>query len=470
MLDQLEMLRGATEDVLIEIYVYSEEDDDSPDLVAQTSFRFVVTDYLHTPPFMPHEDFPAPWIWYHEKLSYLIAGQPGVLYVSLRGLEEGVQYAVVARLFGFETQELIMLHQVLLDDVQVRSERLEDVGAEVARNWTHRRAGDLSVQKALNQERLAREKAHAGDGVTCVRLVLPPLPAAGHYGLQIVLIDMWRSYFYKFAGENTKVREEESTLAIQHRTVLVKEGGPTENEGAPQNVDLAGTQNQGNANDGVPEAPTVAAPHAAPSPAGSEPSVNHDDTAAAPGEQAAASSQRQGREVDQDARLYRESEPDSEVEREDFAQGDHVLVVLVLSARQNFERRQAIRESWARGSMNVRFIVAAEGCAVPVDLRTERWVCEADNERQVHEDVWAEHNRMMELESQALLREWESYDDVVIVPGVEVYRNLPQVRHKRLVCAVSHGPVPCAASVLRCIYNVGAQKRTLFPFLFGARV
>jgi hypothetical protein len=219
------MLRGATEDVLIEICLYSEEDHDSPDLVAQTTCRFVVTDYLHTAPWMPHNDFPAPRISYHKKLSYLVAGHPGVLYASLRGVEEGVQYAVVAMLVAFGTQELVVEHKVLLDDVQVSSEELGDVGDEVARNWTLRRVGDLSVQKVLNQERMAREKTHAGDGVTCVRLVLPSLPAAGHHVLQLVLLDMWRSNFHKFKGEDTKIPAEESILAIKNGHVLVSDEG-----------------------------------------------------------------------------------------------------------------------------------------------------------------------------------------------------------------------------------------------------
>ena len=110
---------------------------------------------------------------------------------------------------------------------------------------------------------------------------------------------------------------------------------------------------------------------------------------------------------------------------EDVVDEDDVLAIVVLSARQNFERREAIRQSWAKGFGNVYFIVSAEACHVPFMYRANTLECNADHDRLILEDDLSAHKRAMESESEMLMREWQTHDDVVIVNGVEVYRNLP---------------------------------------------
>ena len=112
-------------------------------------------------------------------------------------------------------------------------------------------------------------------------------------------------------------------------------------------------------------------------------------------------------------------------EVEDLYLEEKVLLILVLSARQHFQRRNAIRQSWATGFSHLYFIVSAEACHIPPKYRANAISCEADGARQIPEDEFAEYNRTIMLESELLLREGQDHNDMVIVKGVDVYQNLP---------------------------------------------
>ena len=91
---------------------------------------------------------------------------------------------------------------------------------------------------------------------------------------------------------------------------------------------------------------------------------------------------------------------------------------------QHFERRRAIRASWALGFSNVFFFVAAEACGVPEALRASPGRCErsADTEATAEEGgMLLAHGRAVEVEDERLAREWREHQDLVLVPGVEVH-------------------------------------------------
>lgn len=56
---------------------------------------------------------------------------------------------------------------------------------------------------------------------------------------------------------------------------------------------------------------------------------------------------------------------------------DNDVVVLVMRARNDVERRKAIRETWARGHTDVFFMVGDKACGIPPSYRTTAYSCEA---------------------------------------------------------------------------------------------
>ena len=54
------------------------------------------------------------------------------------------------------------------------------------------------------------------------------------------------------------------------------------------------------------------------------------------------------------------------------------LMVLVVSKRENEERRQMIRDTWAKDHDNVFFMVGEHYCPIPQEKRVDRWTCPAN--------------------------------------------------------------------------------------------
>ena len=99
---------------------------------------------------------------------------------------------------------------------------------------------------------------------------------------------------------------------------------------------------------------------------------------------------------------------------------------------QHFERRRAIRASWALGFSNIFFFVAAEACSVPEALRASPGRCErsADTEATAEEGgMLLAHVRAVEVEDERLAREWSEHEDLVLVPGVEVSSCARRLAH-----------------------------------------
>ena len=102
------------------------------------------------------------------------------------------------------------------------------------------------------------------------------------------------------------------------------------------------------------------------------------------------------------------------------------LMVLVLSARENFASRQRIRTSWKhQGSSCIHFMVGDDFCEVPWSMRKE-WTCEERDESEP--DMAAQkHHDSVQSEVQACLQhEAEENGDVVFLPLKDYYKNLPR--------------------------------------------
>eukprot|EP00934_Nitzschia_sp_Nitz4_P001076 Nitzschia sp. Nitz4//scaffold313_size41840//20342//21536//NITZ4_007435-RA/size41840-processed-gene-0.10-mRNA-1//-1//CDS//3329547427//1076//frame0 len=107
------------------------------------------------------------------------------------------------------------------------------------------------------------------------------------------------------------------------------------------------------------------------------------------------------------------------------------IVVMVLTRRTGWDRRQTIRETWASNRTDVYFVVG-QGCNVPVSLRDRD---EGNNELcQVAPIVLPDNymsmtRQQMDLEhnvTQRLLEEQTRYQDLLMMEEVDMYRTLPK--------------------------------------------
>ena len=111
------------------------------------------------------------------------------------------------------------------------------------------------------------------------------------------------------------------------------------------------------------------------------------------------------------------------------------LVVLVLSARRDQERRDAIRDSWAFGYDNVFFIVGSMACMIPPTFRTSEWSCEASGA--VSQSAQIIHNASV-AEEDKLLQAEICREKLILVPVVDYYRALPRKLKEAYRWALKH--------------------------------
>ena len=115
---------------------------------------------------------------------------------------------------------------------------------------------------------------------------------------------------------------------------------------------------------------------------------------------------------------------------------DNDVVVLVMSARNDVERRKAIRESWARGHTDVFFMVGDKACAIPPSYRTTAWSCEAKGP--VPFDVQTPYDTKVAGEDALLKDEAEAHSDLILLPMVDYYRALPRKLKEMYRWALDH--------------------------------
>ena len=94
------------------------------------------------------------------------------------------------------------------------------------------------------------------------------------------------------------------------------------------------------------------------------------------------------------------------------------LAVIVLIARDDFEGRQVIRDTWGRGHSNVYFIVGAKHCKFPPEQR-KQFSCTSNgkvvSQSRLDEYLSRETDTRRKLEKES---------DVILVDCVDVYRTL----------------------------------------------
>jgi hypothetical protein len=96
-----------------------------------------------------------------------------------------------------------------------------------------------------------------------------------------------------------------------------------------------------------------------------------------------------------------------------------VVIIMVMSARPSFDKRQVIRETWASGWDNVFFVVG-ESCPYAPEQRSHPLKCVSDEE-----ETLAHHTNEVERVDLALQQEQEQYQDILIVDTHESYHSLP---------------------------------------------
>lgn len=98
------------------------------------------------------------------------------------------------------------------------------------------------------------------------------------------------------------------------------------------------------------------------------------------------------------------------------------FVVLVISARENAERRRVIRETWASGHKNVFFVVS-EPCRIPMEHRSDGAVCKAWPAT-LNKTISPTLITLWEKQEKELLEEHAQYGDIVFASEPESYRGL----------------------------------------------
>jgi hypothetical protein len=95
------------------------------------------------------------------------------------------------------------------------------------------------------------------------------------------------------------------------------------------------------------------------------------------------------------------------------------VAIFVLSARSHSERRQAIRETWAKGHIHIFFVIGA-GCPVPADFRDKDLYCIVDSDLTEDNQTKAriseqthEHLKVLHEEDKLLVEEQRVYRDMI---------------------------------------------------------
>lgn len=106
------------------------------------------------------------------------------------------------------------------------------------------------------------------------------------------------------------------------------------------------------------------------------------------------------------------------------------LVVIVLSRRDGYENREAIRETWAKSQTNVYFVIG-QPCDIPIRYRGKddggNPFCKVAN-RPLDKAFFQETVKHREVEAeltQYLLEEQAEHHDLLMMHDIDMYRTLP---------------------------------------------
>lgn len=98
------------------------------------------------------------------------------------------------------------------------------------------------------------------------------------------------------------------------------------------------------------------------------------------------------------------------------------LIIVVLSARNDFKIRSVIRETWAKNHDNVFFVIG-KPCFIP-EIYRKRYTCTLQNT--YTQQISTEWNNSVRKSQELILRENNRFHDIIYVNTVDVYRYLPQ--------------------------------------------
>ena len=99
------------------------------------------------------------------------------------------------------------------------------------------------------------------------------------------------------------------------------------------------------------------------------------------------------------------------------------IAVLVLSSRDHFEHRKAIRETWGNNSVNVFFIVGSQYCKLPPGYRIP-YTCRYIGKPLNQDDVEDHRYQEVQITRDLIKEKREHPDDMVVLPIIDVYRSL----------------------------------------------
>ena len=102
-----------------------------------------------------------------------------------------------------------------------------------------------------------------------------------------------------------------------------------------------------------------------------------------------------------------------------------LFTVLVLSARNSFDKREGIRLTWVKHTGRYVFLIGDEPCSIPPKYRKE-WTCSLANDSILVPPLEQEvYDFTMQTESALLAREATLHNDIALLPMVDYYRALP---------------------------------------------
>ena len=113
---------------------------------------------------------------------------------------------------------------------------------------------------------------------------------------------------------------------------------------------------------------------------------------------------------------------------------DEFALVLVNSARSNFGRRSAIRDTWGSSSARVLFLLANISCSAPPASPLDH-ECVA---RQQSPTARREHLEQVSREAALLRKELDAHQDLVLVNVIESYTTLAQKIHAGFSWTIDH--------------------------------
>jgi hypothetical protein len=104
------------------------------------------------------------------------------------------------------------------------------------------------------------------------------------------------------------------------------------------------------------------------------------------------------------------------------------VIILVISAQSNFDKRQAIRETWAYGHDNVYFVVGHSNCHHEEGASASKV------------DVVDDSDECQEKDHAFLLQEQLQFRDLIEIPIVEQYRQIPEKVVQAYHWSITHLP------------------------------